>query len=226
PASQTRPHSSPVERARAPESMRVASALGGTQLSYPGGASGSVRVELDKNKLGLLARDPAVMFIDRFVQPYVFNDIARWVVQSGNTDTFATPVHDHGIFGTGQTVTLGDTGIDYKHPAFWDPGNTTPGPNARKLTDYYEGCSSNCDLTDNGINHGTHTSGSVAGDDGQWHVYNGDATGSNGSTGPHDGQAFDAFIQMQDLSNDGFGVYFDSITALWQMAVDRGSFIH
>src|SRR5207247_10910838 len=73
---------------------------------------------------------------------------------------------------------------------------------------------------------GTHTSGRVAGDDGQWHIYNGDATGSNGSAGPHDGQAFDAFIQMQDLSNDGFGVYFDSITQLWQMALNRSSFIH
>ncbi len=214
------------ERSRVPEIIQVVRALGGTQISYSWGASGNVRVELDKSVLGLLARDTGVMFIDRFVQSYVYNDLARWVVQSGNTDTFATPIHDHGIHGTNQTVTLGDTGIDYKHPDFWDPGNTTPGPDARKLTDYYEGCSSNCDLTDNGINHGTHTSGSVAGDDGQWHVYNGDATGSNGSTGPHDGQAFDAFIQMQDLSNDGFGVYFDSITALWQMAVDRGSFIH
>src|SRR5439155_706566 len=96
-----------------------------------------------------------------------------------------------------------------------------------KLTDYYEGCSNNCDLTDNGFyNHGTHTSGSVAGDDGTWHVYDGDPTGSSGTTGPHDGQAFDAFIQMQDLSNDGFYVYFDNITQLWQMALNRSSFIH
>src|SRR6266568_2645089 len=214
------------ERSRVPEIIQVVRALGGTQISYSWGASGNVRVELDKSVLGLLARDTGVMFIDRFVQSYVYNDLARWVVQSGNTDTFATPIHDHGIHGTNQTVTLGDTGIDYKHPDLWDPGNTTPGPNARKLTDYYEGCSSNCDLTDNGINHGTHTSGSVAGDDGQWHIYNGDATGSNGTTGPHDGQAFDAFIQVQDLSNDGFGVYFDSITDLWQMALNRSSFIH
>lgn len=214
------------ERSRVPEIVRVASALGGTQISYSWGASGNVRVELDKDKLGLLARDTGVMFIDRFVQPYVFNDLARWVVQSGDTDTFATPIHDHGLYGTGQTVTLGDTGIDFMHPAFWDPDNTTPGPGARKVTDYYEGCSSNCDLNDNGINHGTHTSGSVGGDDGTWHVYDGDATGSNGTNGPHDGQAFDAFIQMQDLSNDGFFVYFDSITELWQMAVDRDSWIH
>ncbi len=204
----------------------MASALGGTGISYSSGVSGNVRVELDKSMLGLLARETGIMFIDRFVQPYVYNDLARWVVQSGDTDTFATPVHDHGIHGTGQTVTLGDTGIDYKHPDFWDPNNATPGPDARKLTDYYPACSGNCDDTDNGINHGTHTSGSVGGDDGTWHVYDGDATGSNGTTGPHDGQAFDAWIQVTDMSNDGFFVYFDSITQVWQRAVDRNSWIH
>ncbi len=214
------------ETSRVPEIVRAASFLGGTQITYSWGNSGGVRVEVDKGALPFLARVPGVLYVDRFVQPYPFNDLARWVVQSGDTDTFATPIHDHGIHGTGQTVTLGDTGIDYKHPDFWDPGNTTPGPDARKLTDYYPACSDHCDGTDNGINHGTHTSGSVAGDDGTWHVYNGDATGSNGTTGPHDGQAFDAWIQVTDMSDDGNFVYFDSITSVWQRAVDRNSFIH
>src|SRR5437867_9873235 len=214
------------ETSRVSEIVREASFLGGTQITYSWGNSGGVRVEVDKGALPLLARVPGVLYVDRFVQPYVFNDLARWVVQSGDTDTFATPIHDHGIHGTGQTVTLGDTGIDYKHPDFWDPGNATPGPSARKLTDYYPACSDHCDDTDNGINHGTHTSGSVAGDDGTWHVYNGDATGSNGSTGPHDGQAFDAKIQVTDMSDDGNFVYFDSITNVWQRAVDRDSWIH
>src|SRR2546422_9724724 len=186
-----------------------------------------VRADVSKAAIPLIARLPGVMYVDRSTQAYVFNDIARWVIQSGDTTTFATPIHDHGIYGTNQTITLGDTGIDYNHPDFWDPVNATPGPSARKLTAYYEGCSLSCDLTDNGFyNHGTHTSGSAAGDDGEWHVYNGEATGSNGTTGPHDGQAFDAFLNMQDLSNDGFYVYFDNITDLWQMAVDHGSWIH
>ncbi len=214
------------ERSRVPEIVGAASALGGTHITYSLGNSGSVRVEVDKGALALLARVTGVLYVDRFVQPYISNDLARWVVQSGDTDTFATPIHDHGIHGTGQTVTLGDTGIDYNHPAFWDPVNKTPGPDARKLTDYYPACTDNCDDTDNGGNHGTHTSGSVGGDDGTWHVYDGDATGSNGTTGPHDGQAFDAWIQMTDMSNDGFFVYFDTITDVWQRAVDRDSWIH
>ncbi|TLZ41686.1 MAG: hypothetical protein E6K19_08645, partial [Methanobacteriota archaeon] len=214
------------ERTRVSEVVHAASFLGGQQIAYSYSQSGAVRVEVEKAAVGLLARVPGVMFIDRSTQPYVFNDLARWVIQSGNPDTFATPVHEHGIYGTGQTVTLGDTGIDFKHPAFWDPGNTTPGPNARKLTDYYPACTDHCDGTDNFINHGTHTSGSVAGDDGTWHVYDGTPDGSNGAKGPHDGQAFDAHIQVTDMSDDGFFVYFDSITAVWQRAVNRSSWIH
>src|SRR6267143_505869 len=216
------------ETARVPEIVRAVSLLGGRQVSYTFGQTGGVRVELQKSLLEKLARVPRVMYIDRFVQPYVFNDLARWVVQSGDTTTFATPVHDHGIHGTNQTVTIGDTGIDYKHPDFWDPNNATPGPTARKLTAYYKDCGNtgHCDLNDNGINHGTHTSGSAAGDDGVWHVYNGDATGSNGTTGPHDGQAFDAFLNVQDLSDDGFGIYFDCVLPLLNDAVSHGSWIH
>src|SRR5436309_3510310 len=83
-----------------------------------------------------------------------------------------------------------------------------------------------CNGHDDGINHGTHTSGSIGGDDGVWHVYNGDASGSNGTTGPHDGQAFDASLEMQDLSADGNSINFNSVTDLWQMALNRNSSIH
>src|SRR5437773_10981378 len=216
------------EPSRVPEILRAVGFLGGRQTSYSSGGTGTVRAELSKTVIENLARVPGVMYIDRFVQPYVMNDLARWVVQSGDTVNHATPVHDHGIFGTNQTITLGDTGIDYKHPDFWDPNNATPGPTARKLTAYYKDCgnTNHCDLNDDGINHGTHTSGSIGGDDGVWHVYNGDASGSNGTTGPHDGQAFDASLEMQDLSADGNSINFNSVTDLWQMAKDRNSSIH
>src|SRR5207249_942657 len=139
-----------------------------------------------------------------------------------------TPVHDHGIYGTGQLVTLGDTGLDFGHPDFADPNHPTPGPDHRKVKDYYSPpCPvGGCNNHDDGINHGTHTSGSIGGDDGVWHVYNGDASGSNGTTGPHDGQAFDASLEMQDLSADGNSINFNSVTDLWQMAKDRNSSIH
>src|SRR6184192_717872 len=148
-----------------PEIVRAVSFLGGHQTSYSFGQTGGVRAELSKSVIEKLARVPGVMYIDRFVQPYVMNDLARWVVQRGDTVNHATPAHDHGIFATNQTITIGDTGIDYKHPDFWDPNNATPGPTARKLTAYYKDCgnTNHCDLNDNGINHGTHTSGSAGG---------------------------------------------------------------
>jgi len=214
------------EKSRVFEVAWALKELGGRDVRVTFASSGVIKAEVPRSSLVAIAREVGVLWIDRDEQPYIFNDIARWVIQSGDPDTFATPIHDAGIWGTGQTVTLGDTGIDYEHNAFEDPNVTTPGPDHRKVTDYYPGCSGNCDNTDNGINHGTHTAGSVAGDDGTWHVYDGDATGSNGTTGPHDGQAFDAFIQMQDLSNDGFFIYFDNILDLWNMAKDRDSWIH
>jgi len=203
------------------------SSLGGKDVVFSDEMNGVVCADIDPSKLTALARRPGVMWIDRHVQPFVYNDIARWVLQSGDGATYATPIHDQGIWGTGQTVTVGDTGIDYEHDAFEDPANPTPGPSHRKVTDYYVPSDGGGDGTDNDINHGTHVSGTVAGDDGTWHVYDGDPLGSSGSAGPHDGQAFDAMLQVQDLSPDGYYVFPPSdITDMYSEAMSRGSYIH
>jgi len=205
----------------------VVSLLGGTDILTSYDSWGMIKAEVDKGALAQISHIPDVMWIDRDTDAYFFNDIARWVIQSGDGDDFATPIHDQGIWGTGQTVTLADTGLDYDHNAFYDPANSTPGPNHRKVTDYYTPPGGQGDNQDEDINHGSHTSGTVAGDDGTWHVYDGTPTGSNGAAGPHDGQAFDAFIQMQDLSIDGYSVGIPSdLHDLFQPAADRDSWIH
>ncbi len=215
------------ERARVDEIADAVDALGGKDITYTYKGSGMIRASLDRSMLDDLANEPGVMWIDRFVQPRVYNDIARWVLQSGDDMTYETPVHDQGIWGTGQVVTVGDTGIDYEHDAFEDPGNATPGPGHRKVTNYYVPAGAGGDSTDQDINHGTHVSGTVAGDDGVWHVYDGDASASNGTTGPHDGQAFDAKLQVQDLSPDGYYVYPPlDYHDMFQPALDNGSWIH
>ena len=210
--------------------LRVAGAaatLGATDILWSTSSSGVVRAEIAREALIPLARNPDVMWIDREVRPHAFNDIARWVIQSGNGTTFATPVHDHGIFGTGQLVTVGDTGLDYEHDAFEDPLHSVPGPDHRKVTDYYVPSDARGDSSDNGINHGTHVAGSVAGDDGTWHVYDGDTAGANGTAGPHDGQAFDATLQVQDLSTDGAFINPPSdLHDMYQAALDRNSSVH
>jgi len=202
-------------------------ALGGTDIVYSYGSSGKIRAEIDRDVLDRLAFETGVMWIDRYIQPSIYNDIARWVIQSGDEDTFATPVHEHGIWGTGQTVTVCDSGIDYDHDAFEDTNDTVPGPTHRKVTDYYIPSDAGGDGTDNDINHGTHVSGTVAGDDGVWHVYDGEFDGLNGTVGPHDGQAFDAMLQVQDLSPDGYYVFPPSdYHDMYQEALDRDSWIH
>ncbi len=215
------------EKSRVLEVADALSQLGAKDIVYSSTGDGKLRATIDRGTEQALAREIGVMWIDRYVQPTVFNDIARWVVQSNDNIGYSTPVHDNGIWGTGQTVTIGDTGLDYDHDAFEDPVNNTPGPNHRKVTDYYVPSDAGGDYSDEDINHGTHVSGTVAGDDGTWHVYDGDPFGSSGSSGPHDGQAFDAKIQMQDLSPDGYYVYPPTnISDMYSAAANRGSYIH
>lgn len=202
-------------------------ALGGLDLKFSFKGSGLVVAELDRDALLQLARVPGVMWVDRMTEPFIFNDIARWVVQSADDVSYSTPIHDHGLDGTGQVVTVCDSGIDYDHDAFEDPSNSTPGPSHRKVTDYYVPSDAGGDGTDNGINHGTHVSGTVAGDDGTWYVFDGDPTASNGTDGPHDGQAFNALLQVQDTSTDGYYVFPPSyLPDGYDWAMDRGSWIH
>ena len=201
--------------------------LGARNIIYSHHCSGIIRADIDRAFLGDVSQETGVMWIDRHVPNVVFNDIARWVVQSGDPVQYATPVHEHGIFGTGQIVTVCDSGIDYEHDAFEDPSVATPGPTHRKVTDYYVPSDAGGDDSDQGVNHGTHTSGSVAGDDGTWHVYDGNHSGSGGVYGPHDGQAFDATLQVQDISTDGHFVFPPSdFRDMYQEALDRGSLIH
>ena len=215
------------EKSRVLEVADALSQLGAKGIVYSTAGDGKLRATIDRGAEQALAHEMGVMWIDRYVQPTVFNDIARWVVQSNDDIGYSTPVHDNGIWGTGQTVTIGDTGLDYDHDAFEDPANNTPGPNHRKVTDYYVPSDAGGDYSDEDINHGTHVSGTVAGDDGTWHVYDGDPFGSSGPTGPHDGQAFDAKIQMQDLSPDGYYVYPPTnIADMYSEAASRGSYIH
>jgi len=217
----------PFESAGTADVLRTVAALGGTDVTWSDAWAGVVRAEIDRGAVLDLARAPNVMWIEPETQARVFNDIARWVIQSGNGSSFATPIHGRGIFGTGQLITVGDTGIDYEHSAFKDPSVPAPGPSHRKVTAYYIPTGATGDGTDNGINHGTHVSGSVAGDAGVWHVYDGDPAGSNGAAGPHDGQAFDATLQVQDLSRDGSGIYPPpDLHTMFQEAANRGSTIH
>ena len=92
------------------------------------------------------------------------NDVARWVVQSGDVAAMATPFWDAGLIGSGEIAGIADSGIDYDHINFRDKLNDAgvPGPDHRKIVRY----NTSVDDWDSGapMGHGTHTAGSLAGD--------------------------------------------------------------
>ena len=214
-----------MERAVLDDVDRAVAAAGGSRIARNDRRSGKIRAEMPRPALERLAREPSVLWIEREAPEVLFNDLARWVIQRNDTITQVTPIHARGITGTGQTVTIGDSGIDHQHDAFED--TIAPGPGHRKITAYYIPNTAQGDLTDDGDNHGTHVSGSVAGDDGTHQVYDGDPTGSSGALGPHDGQAFGSFIQVQDLTTISPGIFPpDDFADLYAPAAAAGSFIH
>ncbi|MGH9869864.1 MAG: S8 family serine peptidase [Candidatus Polarisedimenticolia bacterium] len=215
----------------------VTRALGraGGKLKKSGQYHGApVRVEIRRAALEALAREPEVLWIERELPVHPFNDVARWTLQSNDPVTHGTPVHDHGLTGEGQIITVADTGLDYKHDAFEDPAHATAGALHRKVTAYYEPEPDQGDNKDNGPDrHGTHVAGSAAGDDGTWGAYDGDGvdTGNSAveSLEPHDGQAFGAKIHVQDLDNsDGIINWTPDPYQLYLAAIDpsRNSWIH
>ncbi|MCS7131387.1 MAG: S8 family serine peptidase, partial [Hadesarchaea archaeon] len=148
------------------------------------------------------------------------------MIQSGASGF--TPIHDNGIRGENQIVTIADTGLRVdssnrpSHEMFVDPGKAA-GVGHRKVHAYYIPLGAGGALGDES-GHGTHVAGTVAGDAGTWGAYD----NAPGSAGKHDGQAFVARMVMQDIDNSG-DVYVyppDDYTNLFQPAYDIGSLIH
>ena len=199
------------------------STLGGEVLSNAGGI---IKAQMKASEISRLAAMNDVVWVEPWYPSIAFNDTARWVIQSGVSGY--TPIHDNGIHGENQIVTIADTGLRVdnanrpSHEMFVDPGKVA-GPGNRKVQAYYIPLGAGGAIGDE-IGHGTHVAGTVAGDAGTWGVYD----NAPGNTGKHDGQAFAARIIMQDIDNSpGYNVYPpDDYNNLFQPAYDVGSLIH
>jgi hypothetical protein len=199
--------------------------LGGGVLSVAGEM---IRAQVNAAKISKLAAINNVVWIEPWAPRVAFNDNARWVIQSG-TSGF-NPVHDNGIRGENQIVTIADTGLRVdasnrpSHEMFVDPGKVA-GPTNRKVQAYYIPLGAGGAIGDE-AGHGTHVAGTVAGDAGTWGAYD----NAPGSSGKHDGQAFGARIVMQDIDyNDDPNGYIyppNDYNNLFQPAYDIGSLIH
>ena len=128
------------------------------------------RIEAPGPATTALANLEDVVWIEPYVQPVMDNSSVQWEVQ-----TFATSnrrLWDLGIHGEGQIIHHSDSGIDMTHEMYNDPAVpvTTFGdyPTHRKVVHYEQGSPDpNIAFGDHsGASfHGTHTSGTAAGND-------------------------------------------------------------
>ena len=131
-----------------------------------------------KNLIDFLSNSESVSYLEVYHKVYLKNNNSIWVCQSGDMDTKATPVFDHGIMGQGEIVAVADSGVRTDSCFFINaqgddpiansytqvdpPGNITVNTSYRKIIGY--NVLSGAEFGDNDPYHGTHVCGSVGGD--------------------------------------------------------------
>lgn len=113
--------------------------------------------------LNLFASEPHTEFIEQSAAFETHNKYASPLVQDG---TYTRPgvVHQHGLTGRGQVVTVADTGVAHGSCFFKDPAVPTPIDTVnfahRKIVSYVSTRGKTYDMPSG---HGTHTAASIAG---------------------------------------------------------------
>jgi len=124
----------------------------------------SAVVEAPRSAAERILRIPGLRALETVGRTSPRNDLVRWVVQSGDAGTMATPFWDAGLVGNGEIAGIADSGIDYDHINFRDRMSDAGvlGPAHRKILSY----NTSVDDWDSGspMGHGTHTAGTLAGD--------------------------------------------------------------
>ncbi|MFW6176411.1 MAG: S8 family serine peptidase, partial [Thermoplasmatota archaeon] len=158
-----------------------------------------------------LANIDGISFIEPKSNLKLLNADGQWIVQTGTSDDRS--IWDNGLKGDGQVVGVSDTGLDYDHAAFRDPDGNSIGDNHRKVVNYVEYANDN-DNAESG--HGTHVSGSIAGND-----------DVNGDPSTNDGMAKNAKLSFYDIgdSSDNLDIPSD-YSEIFQPAYDDGARLH
>ncbi len=193
---------------------------------------------------------PTVLSVVERPEPELLNDNSVWVVQNydivnGPTEATATEprqypvsatVWGHGILGEGQYVAVADSGMnemcffEYGDGEFPTAQELTPpdtGPDVdygRKVIAYYvEPGAAAFDHSSQSY-HGTHVSGSVAGDN---HVNLASETAGTPNHDSGDGMAPGAQLIMQDVgSSSGLSGLSGDLTDMFEQAYAVGARIH
>jgi hypothetical protein len=117
----------------------------------------TVTASMRFNDTVLLADLPEVQFVEDAPENTPRSNSAdRWIVQTNVLNV--TPVYTNGLTGVGEIVGVIDSNLDMNHCSFRDAVNNTPGPAHRKVHAY--------NTTLGAVSHGTHVSGTIAGDNG------------------------------------------------------------
>ncbi|MCK4523904.1 S8 family serine peptidase, partial [candidate division WOR-3 bacterium] len=133
-----------------------------------------VRTTLDK--LSEISKITEVFSINEGLKNYPHNDDGRTIMMESSTTVADTCLWEHGIYGEGEIINVTDSGITMGHYAFYDAGVTLNDwghyPTHRKVIAYLPAIPSYIDTIDfgdepgpTGLYHGTHTSGTTAGND-------------------------------------------------------------
>ncbi len=155
-----------------------------------------ITVRTDQKNLPKIAQIPEVMYLEPYLEPVLLNQSAQWVTQTWKQAN--RRVWNKGLTGTGQVVSTADTGILTSHEMFRDPAVniTTWGnyPTHRKIIAYLLPTGSSAAFGDNasGQWHGTHTAGTICGDDSYV-----------GGTNPNDGMPIKAKMFFMDIGTSG-----------------------
>lgn len=115
-------------------------------------------VRASRGAVASIARIPEVEWIEEVGEITLRNDTVRWCIQSNSSGL--TPVQDAGLLGEGEIVGHIDGPISKSSCFFSDSLVAEPGPTHRKLVSYR-----NDSAFQNPDSHGTHTAGTVAGDE-------------------------------------------------------------
>jgi len=153
---------------------------------------GRINLEIDAERITNLANFHNVKSITEGVEEYeLLNADATWVSQTNEQDN--RKVTEEGVTGEGQLITVMDSELNVDHEAFDDPDGDPIGDDHRKIQEWYVPADAGGDL-EAGIYHGTHVTGTVLGESPTYGEY------SN-----HDGNALEARVIFQDVSDDACG---------------------